>query len=179
MASGSIGSGGLNVFLRKSDKSYLDWLNCHSAWGMQAVRRKYQKNLQLVRWIRNDAIQQFGGGEDPRNTGSGVGARTAKVEPANILRDVVRSEPGALSQNGFELESGADVRIESGFEISRGEDQLADEVFAKVGNNRFLEGGQNAIRISFFLLFPIDLIPRGSEMRDGRKDVKTFVALGG
>ena len=146
---------------------------------MQAVRRKYQKNLQLVGWIRNDAIQQFGGGEDPRNTGSGVGACTAKVEPANILRDVVRSEPGALSQNGFELESGADVRIKPGFEIPWGEDQLADEVFAKVGNNRFLEGGQNAIRISFFLLFPIDLIPRGSEMRDGRKDVKAFVALGG
>ena len=97
---------------------------------MQAVRRKYQKNLQLVGWIRNDAIEQFGGGEDPWNTGSRVGACTAKIEPANVLRDVVGSEPGALSENGFELESGTDVRIESGFEIPGGEDQLADEVFA-------------------------------------------------
>jgi len=146
---------------------------------MQAVRKKYQKNLQFAGWIRNDAIEQFGRGEDPWNTGSRVGSRTAKVEPANVLRDVVRSEPGTLSENGFKLESGADVRIESGFEIPGGEDQLADEVFAKVGDNRFLQSGENAIRISFFLLFPIDLIPWGSEMRDGRKDVKAFVALRG
>ena len=146
---------------------------------MQAVRGKYQKNLQLVGWIRNDAIEQFGGGEDPWNTGSGVGACTAKIQPANVLRDVVGSEPGALSENGFELESGADVRIESGFEIPGGEDQLADEVFAEIGDNRFLQGGENAIRISFFLLFPIDLIPWGAEMGDGRKNVKAFVAFGG
>ena len=146
---------------------------------MQAVRRKYQKNLQLVGWIRNDAIEQFGGGEHPWNTGSGVGACTAKIQPANVLRDVVGSEPGALSENGFELESGADVRIESGFEIPGGEDQLADEVFTEIGDNRFLQGGENAIRISFFLLFPIDLIPWGAEMRNGRKDVKAFVSLGG
>ena len=105
------------------------------------MRRKYQKNLQLVGWIRNDAIEQFGGGEDPWNTGSGVGACTTKIQPANVLRDVVRSEPGTLSENGFELESGADVRIESGFEIAGGENQLADDVFAEVGNNRFLQGG--------------------------------------
>ena len=146
---------------------------------MQAVRRKYQKNLQLVGWIRNDAIEQFGGGEHPWNTGSGVGACTAKIQPANVLRDVVGSEPGALSQNGFELESGADVRIESGFEIPGREDQLADEVFTKVGDNRFLQGGENAIRISLFLLLPIDLIPWGAEMRNGGKDVKAFVAFGG
>jgi len=154
-------------------------LNCHSVGGMQAVRRKYQKNLQLAGWIRNDAIEQFGGGEDPWNPGSWVGACTTKIQPGNILRDVMGSEPGALSQNGFELESRTDVCIESGFEIPGGEDQLADEVFAKVGNNRFLEGGQNTIRISFFLLFPIDLIPWGAEMRNGGKDVKAFVALGG
>jgi hypothetical protein len=53
----------------------------------------------------------------------------------------VRSEPGALSENGFELKSGTDVRIESGFEIAGGENQLADDVFAEVGNNRFLQGG--------------------------------------
>jgi hypothetical protein len=105
---------------------------------MQAVRRKYQKNLQLAGWIRNDAIQQFGGGEDPWYTSSWVCACTTKIQPANILRDVMGSEPGALSQNGFELESGTDVRIKPGFEIPWGEDQLADEVFAKVGNNRFL-----------------------------------------
>ena len=144
---------------------------------MQAVRRKYQKNLQLVGWIRNDAIQQFGGGEYPWNTRSGVGACTAKIQPANVLRYVVGSEPGTLSQNGFELESGTDVRIESGFEIPGGEDQLADEVFTEIGDNRFLQGGENAIRISFFLLFPIDLISWRAEMGDGRKNVEAFVAF--
>jgi len=71
------------------------------------------------------------------------------------------------------------VRIKSGFEIPRGEDQLADQVFTEIGDNRFLQGGENAIRISFFLLFPIDLIPWGAEVRNGRKDVKAFVSLGG
>jgi hypothetical protein len=84
-----------------------------------------------------------------------------------------------LSQNGFELESGTDMRIKPGFEIPWSEDQLANEVFAKVGDNRFLKGVENAIRISFFLLFPIDLIPWGPEMRNGGKDVKAFVAFGG
>ena len=105
---------------------------------MQAVRRKYQKNLQLAQWIRNDAIEQFGGGENPWDASSRVGARTAQVKPANVLGHVVGSEPGTLSENRFELESGTNVRIESGFEISGGEDQLADEVFAEVGDNRFL-----------------------------------------
>jgi len=108
-----------------------------------------------------------------------VGARTTKIKPANVLRHVVGSEPGTLSENGFELESGADVRIESGFEIPRGEDQLADEVFAEVGDNRFLEGGENAIRIFFFLLFPIDLISWRAEMRNGRKDIEAFMSFGG
>ena len=89
------------------------------------------------------------------------------------------SEPGTLSQNRFKLEGRAHVSIEAGFEIPWGEDQLADEVFAKVGDNRFLEGGENAIGIFFFLLFPIDLIPWGPEMGDGRKDVKAFVSFGG
>ena len=108
-----------------------------------------------------------------------MGPRTAQVKPADVFGHVVGSEPGTLSENGFKLEGRAHVSIESGFEIPRGEDQLADEVFAEVGDNRFLEGGENAIRISFFLLFPIDLIPWGAEMRNGRKDVKAFVSLGG
>ena len=146
---------------------------------MQAVRRKYQKNLQLAGWIRNDAIEQFGGGENAWDAGSGVGARTAQVKPADVLGHVVGSEPGTLSENGFKLEGRAHVSIESGFEIPGGEDQLADEVFAEVGDNRFLEGGENAIRVSFFLLFPIDLISWGAEMRNGRKNVEAFVAFGG
>ena len=105
---------------------------------MQAVRGKYQKNLQLAGWIRNDAIEQFGGGENPWDPSSGVGARTAQVKPANVLGHIVGSEPGTLSENGFKLEGRAHVRIESGFEIPRGEDQLADKMFAEVGDNRFL-----------------------------------------
>jgi len=67
-----------------------------------------------------------------------VGSRTAQVEPVNVLGDIVGSKPGALGEDRFELESRADVRIESGFEVPGGEDQLADDVFAEVGNNRFL-----------------------------------------
>ena len=44
---------------------------------MQAIRRKYQKNLQLAGWIRNDAIEQFGRGEDPWDASPGVGTCTA------------------------------------------------------------------------------------------------------
>ena len=146
---------------------------------MQAVRKKYQKNLQLAGWIRNDAIEQFGGGENPWDPSSGVGARTAQVKPANVLGYVVGSEPRTLSENGFKLKGRAHVRIETGFKIPRGEDQLADEVFTEIRDNRFLQGGENAIRISFFLLFPIDLIPWRAEMRDGRKNIKAFVSLGG
>ena len=146
---------------------------------MQAVKKKYQKNLQLAGWIRNDAIEEFGGRENAWDASSGVGARTAQVKPANVLGHVVGSEPGALSENRFELESGTNVRIESGLKIPRGEDQLADEVFTEIGDNRFLEGGENAVGISLFLLFPIDLISWRAEMRYGRKNVKAFVSLGG
>ena len=144
---------------------------------MQAVRRKYQENLQLAGWIRNDAIEEFGGGENAWDASSGVGSRTTQVKPTNVLGYVVGSEPGALSENRFELESGTNVRIESGLKIPRGEDQLADEVFTEIGDNRFFQGGENAVGISFFLLFPIDLIPWRAEMGDGRKNVEAFVAF--
>ena len=108
-----------------------------------------------------------------------MGARTAQVKPADVFGHVVGSEPGTLSQNRFKLEGRAHVSIETGFEISRGEDQLADKVFAEVGDDCFLKGGENAIGIFFFLLFPIDLISWGAEMGDGRKDVKAFVSFGG
>ena len=146
---------------------------------MQAVRRKYQKNLQLAGWIRNDAIEEFGGGKNAWDAGSGVGPRTAQVKPADVFGHVVGSEPGTLSQYRFKLEGRAHVSIESGFEIPGCEDELADEVFAEVGDNRFLEGSENAIGIFFFLLFPIDLIPWRAEMRNGRKDVEAFVSFGG
>jgi len=108
-----------------------------------------------------------------------VGPRTAQVKPADVFGHVVGSEPGTLSQNRFKLEGRAHVRIESRFEIPGGEDQLADEVFAEVGDNRFLEGGENAIGIFFFLLFPIDLISWRAEMGYGGKDVEAFVSFGG
>jgi len=146
---------------------------------MQAVRGKYQKNLQLAGWIRNDAIEEFGGGENAWDASSRVGARTAQVKSADVFGHVVGTEPGTLSENGFKLEGRAHVRIESGLEIPRGEDQLADKVFAEVGDNRFLEGGENAIGIFFFLLFPIDLISWRAEMGDGRKNVEAFVSFGG
>ena len=78
-----------------------------------------------------------------------MGPRTAQVKPADVFGHVVGSEPGTLSENGFKLEGRAHVSIESGFEIPRGEDQLADEVFAEVGDNRFLEGGENVRALDF------------------------------
>ena len=105
---------------------------------MQAVRRKYQKNLQLAGWIRNDAIEEFGGGENAWDASSGVGSRTTQVKPTNVLGHVVGAEPSTLSENWFKLEGRAHVSIESGLKIPRGEDQLADEVFTEVGDNRFL-----------------------------------------
>jgi len=126
---------------------------------MQAVRGKYQKNLQLAGWIRNDAIEEFGGGENAWDASSRVGPRTAQVKSADVFGHVVGSEPGTLSENRFKLEGRAHVRIETRFKIPGGEDQLADKVFAEVGDNRFLESGENAIGIFFFLLFPINLIP--------------------
>jgi hypothetical protein len=146
---------------------------------MQAVRGKYQKNLQLAGWIRNDAIEEFGGGENAWDASSGVGARTTQVKPADVFGHVVGSKPGTLSENRFKLEGRAHVSIETGFEIPGGEDQLADEVLAEVGDNRFLEGGENAICIFFFLLFPIDPISWRAEMRHGRKNIEAFVSLGG
>jgi len=58
----SIGIAGSRHFLQKSYKSYQDSVICHCGVRMQEERRKYQKNLQLVGWIRNDAIEEFGGG---------------------------------------------------------------------------------------------------------------------
>ncbi len=108
-----------------------------------------------------------------------MGPRTAQVKSADVFGHVVGSEPGTLSENRFKLEGRAHVSIETGFEIPGGEDQLTDEVFTEVGDNRFLEGGENAIRVSFFLLFPIDLIPWRAKMRNGRKDIEAFVSFGG
>ena len=128
---------------------------------------------------RNDAVEEFGGGENARDTRPGMGAGAAEIESFHILGDVMGTEPGTLSEDRFELKSGADVGIEPGFEIPRSKDELADKVFAEVGNNGFLQGGENLIGVSLFLLLPVDLIPRGSEMGDGRKNVKALVALGG
>ena len=118
----SIGIADSMHFLQKSYKSYQDWLNCHYGVRMQGGRRKYQKNLQLVGWIRNDAIEEFCRRENAGNTGSGVGACTAKIKPANVLRDIVGSEPGTLGEDGFELKRGAYVGIEARFKVARGKD---------------------------------------------------------
>ena len=66
-----------------------------------------------------------------------MGACPAKVESADIFGDVVRAEPCALGEDGFELEGGAVVGVETGFEIARGEDKFTDDVFAQVGDDGF------------------------------------------
>ena len=116
----SIGIAGSRHFLQKSYKSYQDWLSCHYGVRMQEGRRKYQKNLQLRGWIRNDAIKEFCRRENAGNTGSGVGTCTAEEKAANVLRDIVGSEPGTLGEDGFELKRGTDVGIEARFKVARG-----------------------------------------------------------
>ena len=126
--------------------------------GMQVMTRKYQKNLQLRGWIRNDAFEKFGGGENTGDTGTRVGAGATQKEAADILGNVVGAKPGTLREDGFKLKSGADVSIESRFEILGGEDEFADEVFPKVRNDGFLQRGENTVGVGFFLFLPIDLV---------------------
>ena len=125
---------------------------------MQAGSEKYEGILTLGLGGRDDPIQKFGGGKNPGNAGAGVGAGPAKIEARDIFRDIVGAEPGALGEERFKLKSGALEGIEAGFEIARGKDQLADEVFSQIRNNGFFQCGQDAIRISFLLLLPIDLV---------------------
>ena len=105
---------------------------------MQGGRRKYQKNLQLRGWIRNDAIEEFGGGKNTGDACSWMGAGAAEEKAANIFGDVVGAEPGALGKDRLKLKCGTDVGIEAGFEVERSKDQLAHEVFSQVGDNGFL-----------------------------------------
>ena len=93
--------------------------------------------LLLGSRVGDDSVEEFGGGEDPRDPCARVGACAAKVESADIFGDVVGAEPGALGEDGFELEGGAMVGIEAGFEIARGEDKFTDEMFAQVGDDSF------------------------------------------
>ena len=143
------------------------------------MTRKYQKNLQLRGWIRNDAFEKFGGGENTGDTGTRVGPGATQKEAADILGNVVRAKPGTLREDGFKLESGTNVSVEAGFEILGSEDHFADKVFPKVRDNRVLEGSENTVGIIFFLLFPIDLVAGSAKVRDGRKNIKAFVALWG
>ena len=66
-----------------------------------------------------------------------MGTCAAKVESADIFGDVMGAEPGALGEDGFELEGGAMVGIEPGFKITRGEDKFTDEVFTQVRDDGF------------------------------------------
>jgi hypothetical protein len=93
--------------------------------------------LFLGSGVGDDSVEELGGGEDARDPCARVGTCAAKVESTDIFGDVVRAEPGALSEDGFELEGGAVVGIEPGFKITRGEDKFTDEVFTQVGDDGF------------------------------------------
>ena len=93
--------------------------------------------LLLGSRARDDSVEEFGGGKDPGNPCARVGTCAAKVESADIFGDVMGAEPGALGEDGFELEGGAMVGIEPGFKITRGEDKFTDEVFTQVGDDGF------------------------------------------
>lgn len=93
--------------------------------------------LLLGGGVGDDSVEEFGGGKDAGDPCARVGTCAAKVESADIFGDVVGTEPGALGEDGFELEGGAMVGIEAGFEIARSEDKFTDEVFAQVGDDSF------------------------------------------
>ena len=93
--------------------------------------------LLLGSGVGDDSVEEFGGGEDAGDPCARVGTCATKVESADIFGDVVGAEPGALGEDGFELEGGAMVGIEPRFKISRGEDKFTDEVFAQVGDDGF------------------------------------------
>ena len=63
-------------------------------------------------------------------------ARTAEIKPAHILAFVVRTKPGALRQDRFELKGAADIRIEIVFKIERCHDALRDDMFASTASWR-------------------------------------------
>lgn len=83
----------------------------------------------------NDPVKEFGGRKNPWDTGTRVGTGPTEIKTFHVFRDIVGSKPGALGQNGFELKSGADVRVEPGFEVGRGEEKFADEMFPEAGND--------------------------------------------
>jgi len=93
--------------------------------------------LFLERGGGDDSVEEFGGGENAGNPCARVGTCATKVESADIFGNVVGAEPGALGENGFELEGGTVVGIEPGFKIARGEDKFTDEVFTQVGDDGF------------------------------------------
>ncbi len=93
--------------------------------------------LFLGSGVRDDSVEEFGGGEDAGDPCARVGTCAAKVESADIFGDVVRAEPGALGEDRFELEGGTVVGIEPRFKITRGEDKFTDEVFTQVGDDGF------------------------------------------
>jgi hypothetical protein len=105
-----------------------------------------------------------------------VGAGPAEIEAPHILRDVMGAEPGALGEDGFELEGGTDVGVEAGFEIVRGEKKFADNVFAEVGDEGLFEGGEDAVGVLLLDLIPVDFVAGGAAVGDGGEDIKTFVA---
>jgi hypothetical protein len=93
--------------------------------------------LLLGSGVWDDSVEEFGGGEDSGDPCARVGACSAEVESADIFGDVMGAEPGALGEDGFELEGGAMVGIEAGFEIARGEDKFTDEMLTQVRDDSF------------------------------------------
>jgi len=93
--------------------------------------------LFLESGVRDDSIEKFGGGENARDPCARVGTCATKVESADIFGDIMGAEPGALGEDGFELEGGAMVGVEAGFEIARGEDKFTDEMLTQVGDDSF------------------------------------------
>ena len=93
--------------------------------------------LLLGSRARDDSVEEFGGGGDAGDPCARVGTCAAKVESADIFGDVMGAEPSALGEDGFELEGGPMVGIETGFEIARGEDKFTDEVFTQVRDDGF------------------------------------------
>ena len=125
--------------------------------------------------LGNEPIQDFGPRDDPWQAGSGVRAGTYAGKVINVLAFIVRSEIGALKQDGLKLEGYAQIGIEVCFKILGSEYPFSHQVLAEVWNEVFtLKGFEDAVALGFFYIFPI---LTAAKMGHRAEDVKALTAF--
>src|ERR1700761_6054040 len=117
-------------------------------------------------------FKQLRAADHAGDAGTRMGSGADEKEVLHVLADVVGTEPGALSEDGFELEGGAEVDIEVRLEVFRRPDDFADDVLSQIGTEAF-QRGENRIGVAFLYLLPIDF---SAQVRNGREDIKALTA---